>query len=193
VLTDLDHRRVLEVVEHRTQASAHRALHTLPEKQWARTKVLALDMWPAFMRVATVTDPEADLAHDRFRVMKHLNEGVDTGRKQERAELLDSSRDWLTGRKYLFLKNSFGCKTEEKQCFQELRRNDLKVSKAWGLRETFQSSWAFTSKTAVYAFFDQWLQKAKDTALRPLTKVSVTLQGISQARLTSSPTESPTP
>ncbi len=176
VLTHLDLRRVLEVVEHRTQASAQRALHVLPEAQRARIKVVALDMWPAFMGAAAVTVPQADLVHDRFHVMKHLNEGVDTVRKQERAELSDSSRDWLTGRKYLFLKNPADWKAEEKQCFQELGRKDLKVTKAWGLRETFQSFWALTSQTAAQAFFDQWLQKAKETSLRPLTKVAVMLQ-----------------
>ena len=63
----------------------------------------------------------------------------------------------------------------EKQCFQELRRKDLKVTKAWGLRETFQGFWEFTSKTAARAFFDQWLQKANESALRPITKVAVML------------------
>ena len=175
VLSDLDHRRVLEVVEHRTQASAQQALHALPQEQLAKIKVVALDMWPAFMGAATVTVPQADLVHDRFHVMKHLNEGVDKVRKEERAELSDSSRDWLTGRKYLFLKNPADWKAEEKQCFEELRRKDLKVTKAWGLRETFQSFWQFTSKTAARAFFSQWLQKAKDSALRPITKVAVML------------------
>ncbi len=70
VLTDLDHRRVLKVVEHRTQASAQRA----------RIKVVALDMWPALMGAAAVPVPQADLIHDRFHLMKHLNEGVDTVR-----------------------------------------------------------------------------------------------------------------
>ena len=176
VLSDLDNRRVLEVVEHRTQASAEQALHALPAEQLARIKVVALDMWPAFMGAASVAVPQADLVHDRFHVMKHLNDGVDKVRKEERAELSDSSRDWLTGRKYLFLKNPADWKTEEKQCFQELRRKDLKVTRAWGLRETFQSFWEFTSKTAAHAFFTQWLQKARERALRPITKVAVMLQ-----------------
>jgi transposase len=175
VLSDLDNRRVLEVVEHRIQASAEQALHALPAEQLARIKVVALDMWPAFMGAATVAVPQADLVHDRFHVMKHLNDGVDKVRKEERAELSDSSRDWLTARKYLFLKNPADWKTEEKQCFQELRRKDLKVTRAWGMRETLQSFWEFTSKTAAHAFFSQWLQKARESALRPITKAAVML------------------
>lgn len=171
VLSDLDNRRVLEVVEHREQA-----LHALPPAQRAKIKVVALDMWPAFMGAAAVTVPQADLVHDRFHVVKHLNDAVDVVRKQEHAELSDSSRDWLTGKKYLFLKNPADWKAEEKQCFQELRSKDLKVTKAWGVRENFQSFWLFTSKTAARAFFRQWLGKARDCALRPITKVAAMLK-----------------
>lgn len=176
VLSDLDNRRVLEVVEHREQASAERALHALPPAQLAKIKVVALDMWPAFMGAAAVTVPQADLVHDRFHVVKHLNDAVDVVRKQEHAELSDASRDWLTGKKYLFLKNPADWKAEEKQCFQELRGKDLKVTKAWGVRENFQSFWLFTSKTAARAFFRQWLGKTKTCALRPITKVAAMLK-----------------
>jgi transposase len=60
---------------------AQGALHGLPEEQRARIKVVSLDMWPAFMEAATVTTPKADLVHDLFHIMEHLNEGVDTVRK----------------------------------------------------------------------------------------------------------------
>jgi len=104
VLSDLDNNRVLEVVEHREQASAQQALAALPAAQLAKDKVVALDVWPAFKGAANVTVPQADLVHERFHVVKHLNDAVDTVRKQEHAELSKSLQDLLTGRKYLFLK-----------------------------------------------------------------------------------------
>ena len=176
VLTDLDNNRVLEIVEHREQASAQQALRTLPEAQLMKIKVVALDMWPAFMAAAQVTVPKADLVHDRFHVVKHLNDAVDTVRKQEHAELSESSQDWLTGRKYLFLKNPDDWKAEEEQCFKELQKKDLKVTKAWGVRENFQRFWLFSSKTAARAFFRRWLKKAKACGLPPVTKVATMLE-----------------
>lgn len=176
VLSDLDNRRVLEVVEHREQASAQQALRALPEAQLKKITVVALDMWPAFMAAAQTTVPQADLVHDRFHVVKHLNEAVDTVRKQEHAELSESSQDWLTGRKYLFLKNPDDWKAEEKQCFKELRKRDLKVTKAWSVRETFQHFWLFSSKTAARAFLRRWLRKAKACDLKPVRKVATMLE-----------------
>jgi transposase len=176
VLSDLDGNRVLEVVEHREQASAQRALGALPPEQLARIKVVALDMWPAFMAAATASVPQADLVHDRFHVVKHLNEAVDAVRKQEHAELSEASQDWLTGRKYLFLKNPDDWEAEEKQCFKELRKKDLKVTKAWGVRESFQSFWQFCSKSAARSFFGKWLKTAHKPNLPPVTKVAAMLQ-----------------
>lgn len=176
VLSDLDHHRVLEVVEHREEASARQALGALPAEQLAKIKVVALDMWPAFMGAAATTVPQADLVHDRFHVVKHLNEAVNTVRKQEHAELSESAHDWLTGRKYLFLKNPDAWKVEEKQCFKELQKKDLKVTKAWGVRETFQHFWLFSSKTAARAFFQRWLRKAKSCELPPVIKVATMLE-----------------
>jgi len=49
------------------------------------------------------------------------------------------------------------------------------VTKAWGVRENFQSFWLFTAKTAARAFFREWLSKAKDCALLPITKVATML------------------
>lgn len=175
VLSDLDHHRILEVVEHREQSSAEKALESLPIEQLEKIEVVAMDMWPAFMGAASVKTPQADIVHDRFHVVKHLNEAVDTVRKQEHAELSESSRDWLSGKKYLFLKSPETWKEEEKECFNELQGRDLKVTKAWGIRENFQSFWIFRSKVAARAFFKEWKTKACATALLPVVKVATML------------------
>jgi transposase len=79
--------------------------------------VVTLGICPALLGAATLTVPQPDLVHDRFHVLKHLNEGGDTIRKQEQAELSDSAWDWPTGRQYLLLKYPADWKAEEKQCF----------------------------------------------------------------------------
>jgi len=172
VLTDLDHRRVLEVVEHREQKSAEKALCSLPAEQRAQLEVVALDMWPAFMNAANTQAPNADLVHDRFHVMKHLNEAVDKVRKQEHAELSKESLDWLTGQKYLFLKSPSTWKKDEKACFKELRSKDLKVTKAWSVRESFQHFWSFDTRVGARSFFDRWRRSALATNLAPIKKVA---------------------
>lgn len=169
VLSDLDGRRVLEVVEHREQASAEQALSSLPEEQRQQLEVVALDMWPPFMAAAATKAPNADIVHDRFHVMKHLNEAVDKVRKEEHADLSADAVDWLKGRKYLFLKSPESWRREEKACFQELQGRDLKVTKAWGVRENFQHFWSFDTRVGARQFFDRWHRAANATKLKPIT------------------------
>lgn len=172
VLTDLDGARVLEVVEHREEASARKALGSLPARQREGIEVVALDMWPAYMNAAKTKAPNADLVHDRFHVMKHINEGVDTVRKQEHAELSQQALDWLTGQKYLFLKAPARWKAQEKAHFKELRDKDLKVTKAWGMRESFQHFWDFGTRVGARSFFDQWHRVVARSGLKPMQKVA---------------------
>ena len=172
VLTDLDGRRVLEVVEHREQVSAEKALGSLSEQQLKAVEVVALDMWPAFMNAAKAKVPNADLVHDRFHAMKYVNEAVDTVRKQEHAELSGQAVDWLTGKKYLFLKAPATWKAQEKAHFKELRDKDLKLTKAWGLRESFQHFWDFDTRVGARSFFDQWHQLVARSGLKPMQKVA---------------------
>ncbi len=171
ILTDLDERRVLEVVEHREQTSAERALESLPAAQREQLTVVAMDMWPAFMNAAATRAPNANIVHDRFHVMKHLNEAVDKVRKREHAELSKASLDWLSGRKYLFLRSPKDWKQEEKVCFRELSQKDLKVTKAWGIRENFQHFWTFLTRVGARAFFDRWAAQALGPKLQPVTAV----------------------
>lgn len=172
VLTDLDGRRVLEVVEHRDQASAQRALGALGQKQLKQIEVVALDMWPAFMNAAATKAPNADLVHDRFHAMKHINEGVDTVRKQEHTELSEQALGWLTGKKYLFLKTPGAWKAQEKASFKELRAKDLRVTKAWGLRESFQHFWDFNTRVGARSFLDRWHRVVTKSGLKPMQKVA---------------------
>jgi transposase len=97
------------------------------------------------MGAASVKTPQADIVHDRFHVVKLLNEAVDTVRKQEHAELAYTSRDWLSGKKNLFLKSPETWKAEKKKCFNELEGREVKVTKAWDIRENFQSFWVSRS------------------------------------------------
>lgn len=170
LLSDLDARRVLEVVEHRTQESAEEAFERLDDEQLKKIESVAMDMWPAFMAAAAKKTPQADIVHDHFHVTKHLNEAVDTVRKREHAELSGQSHDGLSGRKYLFLKSPENWKAQERICFGELQKKDLQVTKAWGLRENFEHFWEFATRQGAGSFFAQWHQRVKVSALEAMKK-----------------------
>ena len=112
----------------------------------------------------------AAIVHDRCHVSAHLNEAVDSVRKEENAQLSEQAHEWLTGKKHLFLKSPENWRQEERDSFKELQKKDLKVTKAWGLRENFRHFWEFEEGQGAQAFFEQWEQQASRSGLVAMKK-----------------------
>jgi len=115
VLTDTDHRRVLELVEGRTLAAARSLLsEALGAGQKSQVRSVSMDMWPAFQSAQEHELPEADRVHDRFHVVKYLfhvvkylAEAVDQTRRSEHARLCKAGDTTLSRTKYVWLKAFF--------------------------------------------------------------------------------------
>ena len=174
VMTDLGRGRVLEVVEGRTGESARSLIRTaLSEAQLAGVMAAAMDMWRPFMDAWAEASP-APAVHDRFHVSKYLGEAVNSVRKSESRSLLAEGSDLLVGTKYLFLKNVLG--TDEAARFRALMGGDLKVGRAWSLKEAFRHFWEYSRECSARAFFARWYFRATHSRLPPLAKVARTLK-----------------
>ncbi len=76
--------KVLEVVEHRTLEACQTLLdRALSEEERKQVKTLSIDMWEAFLSVAKEKLPNAEIVHDRFHLIKYLNEAIDKVRRRE--------------------------------------------------------------------------------------------------------------
>src|SRR5207245_10273659 len=103
LLTDLKGSRVLEVVEDRTEAAAQSLWETLSEEQRKQIEAVAVDMWEPFMNSIRAKVPEAEIVHDKFHVVKHLNEAVDKVRRGEHKELMAAGDETLKGKTQIWL------------------------------------------------------------------------------------------
>jgi transposase len=83
LLTDLEGSRVLEVVEDRSKAAADQLWQTLTPPQREQVLAVAVDLWEPFMASADEQVPQAEILHDKFHVVKHLNEAIDKVRRQK--------------------------------------------------------------------------------------------------------------
>lgn len=105
-MTDLNGRRVLDVVEGRDTASALNLWDRLPAAQCDRVEAVALDMSPEFTTAAQRSARRAAIVYDKFHVAKHLNEAVDKVRREEHRRLLERGDKSLTGTKYPWLQGT---------------------------------------------------------------------------------------
>jgi transposase len=89
-----------------------------------------MDMWPAFIQAAERMVPKADIVFDKFHVSKHLNEAVDTVRRQEQKRLLREEVDSLTGTRQLWLYAPRNLSEGQQTRFEKVKQSDLKTAKA---------------------------------------------------------------
>lgn len=176
LLTDLDGRRVLEVVEGRTQAAAETLWDSLSVQQRSQIEAVALDMWEPFMNASKAKAPQAQLVHDKFHVSGHLNEAVDQVRRAEHKELMAAGDETLKGSRQLWLYNPMNFTDEQAASFAQLRDSGLKVGRAWAAKELFSRLWNYRYEGAARRFFRQWYGWVSRSRLRPLIKVAKMLK-----------------
>ena len=165
LLTDLDQSRVLEVEEERTCEAADQLWATLTPEQKSAVEAVAVDMWEPFIQTIRKQVPEADIVHDRFHVSKYLNEGVDKVRRQEHKELLAEGDETLKGTRQLWLYNPQHFNKEQRDEFSGLKDQQLKVARAWAMKELFSEILELSGRGLGAAVFQGlvWLGKPEQT------------------------------
>ena len=176
VMSEVDKGRVLEVVKDRTKEAAHRLWETIPQEKRVGIKAVAMDMWEAYMTSTLEKIPGADVVHDKFHVMKYLGEAVDKVRRKENRELGQAGNDILKGTKYLWLTNKENWNEAQKTDFRSFREENLKVSRAWSIRESFSGFWNYFYQKPALGYFKEWYFWVTHSRLAPMIGVAKMLK-----------------
>lgn len=169
VLSDPSRGIVLDVVKDRTKESTKDLLNkSLTEYQKSKVEVVSLDMWKAFNTVVDEVFPNAKKVHDRFHLIKYLNEAIDNVRKREvkKNEVLRNSR-------YAILKNTINLTDKQHFKFEEVLRANTQVGYVWGLKESFKSLFGCKDYQEALNRFSDWNSFVMWEAIPELTKVAV--------------------
>ncbi len=178
VVADLDRSRVLYLTEDRKQASLDGFWGTLTPAQREGIEAIAMDMWEPYIQSTLVhlDDATAKIVFDKFHIAKHLHDAVDQVRKAEHRTLKQAQDDRLTGTKYLWLMRPQAMTDAQRATFRGLQRSDLKVARAWALKERFRHFWEYTYLGAAQTFFARWFWRATHSRLKPMAAVAKLLQ-----------------
>jgi len=170
VVNDLARGRVLYVAEDRKQSSLDGFWPTLTKEQREWIAGVALDMWDPYERSIRAHLPQAEekMVFDKFHVAKHLNEAVDKVRRSEHKELLAEKDERLKGTKYDWLKGRDKFDLGAWREFCQLRRGNLRTSRAWALKEQAMKLWDFTYPQAARKHFNWWYRWATHSRLQPM-------------------------
>ncbi len=172
VMTDPKASRVIEMAEGRTEESAGILWNSLTDDQKSHIAAVSIDMWQAFENSVASHAPQAEIVFDRFHISKHLNEGVDKVRREEHRELMKDGDDRPKGMRYQFLFNAEKLDEERQEELNALQKQQLRTSRAWGIKDYFRRFWDEPDAIAGREFFDHWYNWAIRSRLEPMKKVA---------------------
>jgi transposase len=169
LLVDLMGSRVLDVVEERTETACKSLIELgLTESQQKQVTAVALDMWKAYANAVADKLPQADIVHDRFHISQHLNEAVDQVRRKENKALFIEGDSVLVGSKFLWITNEENLKEKHVDRFEKLKKSDLKVARAWAIKELFRGFWDYSDAGGAEQHFNGWYSWAIRSRLKPI-------------------------
>ena len=147
---------------------------------------VSCDMSPAFIKGVETNLPNAKITFDRFHIIKIINTGVDTVRKQE----AQTQHAVLKGTRYIFLKNAKNLTDTQREKRLELSMShmNLKSIKALHIRENFQEIYKAPTTKLFESMLQRWYFWATHSRIQPMIDAAHTIkahwQGVLQWKKT---------
>ncbi len=160
---------VIDVEEDRTIKSVTKLIDkSLTKEQQKKVKTISMDMWKAYMTACKYKFPNAERVHDRFHLIKYLNDAIDKVRKRE-----VKTNEELIGSRWALLKNKNNHTEKQRIKFEAIKNANYEVSRAWQVRENFKDLFnTEDNKEGAFKLFMRWIKSAKDFNIKEITKVA---------------------
>jgi transposase len=152
VISDLDRRRVIEVLDGRSRRVVERYLRALGPEQRAAIEVVSIDPYEAYRQAIKTALPQARIVADHFHLVRGANTALDTVRRERQRLARTGKRPKgarragkLTWRQDLFharhrlLKARERLSERQRRQLCELFTREPLIAEAWGLKEAFRA------------------------------------------------------
>lgn len=178
LVCDMDQRTIEYVGDTRRQEALAAYYKQFSEQEREKVEAVAMDMWDPYIAATQEAIPEAEkkIVFDRFHVMRLMIEAVDKVRRWEHKELMEQERESLKGTKYLWLYSEENVPAKRLGEFRQLQRMDLKVGRAWAIKENLRNLWNYSYLGWALKYFRKWYFWATHSRLEPVIKAAKTIK-----------------
>jgi transposase len=171
VVSDLTRRRPIWFGgKDRSEASMQEFYEWLGPKKVKGIRLIVMDMWKPFRKVAQAQAPQAAILFDKFHVISHLGKALDQVRKEEYARLSGRDRSFIKGQKYTLLSHQENLSLAGKKALKALLTANKRLNTAYILKESFGQLWDYQSEGWARRFFENWRDSLKWQRLKPYEK-----------------------
>jgi len=131
---------------------------------------ICCDMWMPYITVIKDKAPNAVLVFDRFHIVRHLMDAVDQVRRDEVKEKGKAHKELIKHTRYIWLKNPWNLTEKQKSKLGYLEKMNLKINRAYLLKESFRNLWAYNTVGWASKYLKQWFWWATHCRLDPIKK-----------------------
>lgn len=171
VVYDLERRVLLWAGDDRTEEAVRPFFTEELGKRRCRTlRVVCMDMWAPYAKLVRDHAVNAQILFDRFHIVKHLNDAVDTARRELWRQLTAKERVDFKGTRWLLLKNPWNLTNTQKDRLSTLIRWNTPLVRAWYLKESFQLFWTYQQPGRAKQHLLKWMNSAMRSRLEPFKK-----------------------
>jgi len=109
----------------------------------------------------------AKIIYDKFHVVRHLNDALNTVRKAELGRALGRFKNTLSGKKFVLLARKASVRGRAREALDIILAASSKLAKAHILKESFGHLWDYTYKGSALRFWESWKAQLKWSRLKP--------------------------
>lgn len=186
ILYDGDTGNVIDATDGRTSNDANSLCEkALTKEQRSKVETICTDMWDPFIQAAVKYFPNAKHCHDLYHCVTYVNDAVDKIRIRE-----TKTNSLLKGSKWVWLKDKTKFTDKQQTLFDKLMGCNLKVAKAWAVKEQFRQiiKLPYSGDMDAYMYFFMWFDAALALKSDAMEAVAFTfkrhLKGIVRAMVT---------
>jgi len=167
---DLLEKRLLWSGEDRTAETLETFFDELGEEGCEQIGAVCCDMWAPYVDVVKSRLPNALLVFDKFHIVRHLLDAVNTVRKEEAQQLKAEDPELLKKTRYIWLKNPWNLTDQQRVRLSDLEKLNLKINRAYLLKEAFRRFWDYAYPAWAKKYLDQWFWWTTHSRLEPMRK-----------------------
>lgn len=170
LVCDLEQATIEYIGDERRESSLRAYFEAFEPEAREALQAISLDMWPPYINACRQDVPGADqkMVFDRFHIMRHVVDAVDTVRKRENKALLEAGDTTLTKSKYLWLYSAENVPEKSRERFAMLKDAHLKTARAWALKESLRELWDCRNERQAVEFWKRWYFWATHSRLAPM-------------------------
>jgi len=165
---DLIEKKLLWSGEDRTSETLEAFFDYLGQERCERIEAVCCDMWAPYIDAIKKRLPNALLVFDKFHIVRHLLDAVDTVRKDEAQKLKSENPELLKKTRYIWLKNPWNLTDNQKVRLSDLEKLNLKINRAYLLKEGFRKFWDYSYPAWAKKYLNQWFWWATHSRLKPM-------------------------